>query len=504
MVVRLPVRVLLACLLVPGTALGVPPRPPPKPAAAEQPPYCLGAYADDLNALSVAARRLEQSTRYTFCVRSTAVYQCLSYDRDGNVRRRKDTVTAHGTAFAFSRVPGFTYLLTNEHVSEWPLVTEEAIDDVPPGCKRVSQTVSIVEDEKDQYDADDIPLQRVVVEHELDATILRAPARLPVIPFKLGQSAALRAGNAVQVRGFPLGAFQAINVGKVITPRDHDTERRWDHDDFVIDALLSQGNSGSPVLAVNCATRELELVGLYHAGYRAGSALNVVVGVDELRDIMTTLRPRKKRDAKPELTAAHRARVLELVQSPTQPPAAPFGAHVVGVRAGPGGALLYDVYSRDYPLSDRRLLVIEDLPSEGGFGRLGRLWFGSEHGLIEYALAELEGTDQLMVQRVLLGVRGHLVRVLQYRGLEPTAVQSRPAHERLRALERQIARGEPVRRDLARAIVDAASRYGPEADDESVPIVATTRTAPQPATPPAGPQVAGKVQPAAAPAPRSR
>ena len=32
---------------------------------------------------------------------------------------------------------------------------------------------------------------------------------------------------------------------------DHDDYGEWDHDDFVVDALLSAGNSGSPVLAVS-------------------------------------------------------------------------------------------------------------------------------------------------------------------------------------------------------------------------------------------------------------
>ena len=59
--------------------------------------------------------------------------------------------------------------------------------------------------------------------------------------------------------------------------RDRDQEQGWDHVDFVVDALLSEGNSGSPVLAASCKSRELELVGVYHAGYSlANRTLDVV------------------------------------------------------------------------------------------------------------------------------------------------------------------------------------------------------------------------------------
>ena len=111
-----------------------------------------------------------------------------------------------------------------------------------------------------------------------------------MLPYKIGKSAGLRQGNAVAVRGFPLGVMQAVSSGKVVNPYDRDQEQGWDHVDFVVDALLSEGNSGSPVLAASCKSRELELVGVYHAGYKGHGALNVVVGIDQLAEFM-----RKKR-----------------------------------------------------------------------------------------------------------------------------------------------------------------------------------------------------------------
>jgi serine protease Do len=200
-------------------------------------------------------------------------------------------------------------------------VTPDArtVDGVPAGCKRVSESLKIVDNENDAYEADDVPLTKVVADPALDAAVLRAKGALPVLPWKIGRSAALHERDAVEVRGFPLGAFHAINVGKVVSAFQHDDEGAWDHDDFVVDALLSNGNSGSPVLAASCKTGELELVGIYHAGYLLGSALNVVVGIDQLRDLMTTLKrtPRSHGDGAVALDDAARATLLRCGRAAT-------------------------------------------------------------------------------------------------------------------------------------------------------------------------------------------
>ena len=91
------------------------------------------------------------------------------------------------------------------------------------------------------------------------------------------------------------------------------------------DAQLSRGQSGSPVLAVSCATRELELVGLYHAGYREGAALNVAIGIDGLRDILTTLKPRKRNEAQHGPGEPERVQVEAALAAPVGVPFVPFG-----------------------------------------------------------------------------------------------------------------------------------------------------------------------------------
>ena len=268
-----------------------------------------------------------------------------------------------------------TYLLTNEHVASWPEVTDtlHRIDGVPEGCKRVEDKLRIVRDERDDFEPGQIPLTRVAVDPLLDAAILKAGQRLNVMPYSIGKSAGLRQGNAVGVRGFPLGVMQAVSDGKIVNPYDRDQEQGWDHVDFVVDALLSEGNSGSPVLAVSCKTRELELVGMYHAGYKGHGALNVVVGIDQLAEFMRK-KKRVPRALSPEGPPGapgigERTRIKDMLAGGTLP-LFDFGGLVVRVEDG-DDTFYYHVYGRQFPLDDRRVAVIEDLPKDGAFGEFG-------------------------------------------------------------------------------------------------------------------------------------
>ena len=102
---------------------------------------CTGEYADEGLTLSIEAREIERrpESNYSYCLRNTAVYECLSYASDGKVRRRSVTVQSHGTAFAYKTKGEDSFLLTNEHVANWPLVTDEEhpVEEVSAGCKKV-------------------------------------------------------------------------------------------------------------------------------------------------------------------------------------------------------------------------------------------------------------------------------------------------------------------------------------------------------------------------------
>jgi serine protease Do len=440
-------------------------------AATEEPSaYCSGDYADDLAQLAAQARELEQQS-YSFCVRNTATYECLSYDDGGEVRRTRRKATLHGTAFGYRHMGGDTLLMTNEHVAEWPPVTsrQHPVDGIPLGCKRVSEAIRIVDNEADSYETDDISLSRVVADPQLDAAVLRAHVALPILPWKVGRSGALRERNVVEVRGFPLGAFAATNVGKVISAHDHDDYKEWDHDDFVVDALLSSGNSGSPVLAVSCLTGEFELVGVYHAGYSEGSALNVVIAIDQLRDLMTTLKRTPRPHAEPPVALDEPARATlaqGLAAEPT--PFFPFGPFTATIRLRADGALLFELFSREFPFKTYPILVFEDLAKTGAFGELGRTWLGSARGLRTIAPADLDADGQAQLTRVADAVVRDAIAFFSWRG-GTAATASRDQFEHFARQERSLGRTVESRRDLAQTMSDLADRFAPHGSD---PVVA--------------------------------
>ena len=246
------------------------------------------------------------------------------------------------------------------------------------------------------------------------------------------------------MRGFPLGVMQAVSSGKVVNPYDRDQEQGWDHVDFVVDALLSEGNSGSPVMAASCRSRELELVGVYHAGYKGHSALNVVVGIDQLTEFM-----RKKRRIPRALTsegspgapgAAERTRIKDTLAAGTLP-LFDFGGLVV--RAEPtDGALLYHLYGRQFPLDDRRIVVIEDLAKPAAFGEMGRLWVLGPTGWREWPPGALGTDERELLGRVVDSIRLQIVHTLDYRRAlaNPGSPEDAGAAARCRARSRATCR----------------------------------------------------------------
>src|ERR1041384_292413 len=87
----------------------------PVTAMADAPTSCTGEYAEDLSALSPRARSIEAATAvYSYAVRTSATYECVSYGSDGNLRKARSIARAYGTAFGFRRDGSDTLLLTNE------------------------------------------------------------------------------------------------------------------------------------------------------------------------------------------------------------------------------------------------------------------------------------------------------------------------------------------------------------------------------------------------------
>ncbi|WP_242344695.1 trypsin-like peptidase domain-containing protein [Anaeromyxobacter terrae] len=374
----------------------------PAPAADRGAPRveCAGRYADTLSAMKAAAREREArpAADYVYCLRATAVYEQLSYGRGGKLRRQYYTKVRHGTGFAYRLRGDESLLATNHHVVDFPEVTGEGVEleGVPPGSRRVREEIRIVANEAEPDAPAQLALTPVVSDPALDVAVLSAPAKLRTLPYHTGSAADLRVGDAVLVRGFPLGAFPAANAGRVIAVGQRDLDRGWDHEDFAVDALLNLGSSGSPVLAVSCSTGEPELVGIYHAGYRGAQGLNVVIGIDQLRGLLADLRPSPREIAAREPGADPAAARAALARGPI---VMPFGGRAVRVEAS-GGVVRFSLLDASYPLSTRvELAVLDAGPSSGDSELRDALW--EQLALVvRYRRAE-EGGD---------GARSELVR----------------------------------------------------------------------------------------------
>jgi hypothetical protein len=353
---------------------------------------CTGRYADTLAAMSAAARARETrpAAEYAYCLRAKAIYEQISYGRGGKLRRQYHTKIRHGTGFAYRQRGGEWLVATSHHVVAFPEVTGDDADleGVPPGSRRVRQEVTIVGSEAEPDGPGQIPLRDVVEDEALDLAVLASRRPLAVIPYRLGRSAELRVGDAVLVRGFPLGAFPAANGGKVIGVGQRDLERGWDHEDFAVDALLNLGSSGSPVLAVSCETGEPEVVGIYHAGYRGAQGLNAVVAIDGLRGVLERLAvPARPSAAAARVPGAEPVEVRAALA--TGPIVMPFGGRAVRVeREGEG--VRFALLDSGFPLSTRVEVLILDrgAPAAGRAAELrAALW--DQLGLVlRYRAAE--------------------------------------------------------------------------------------------------------------------
>ncbi|MFO0579697.1 MAG: serine protease [Polyangia bacterium] len=432
-----------------------------------------GEYADSFQPLSEQVREFERdpANRYTYCIRATATFECLSYGTDGDIRRQQRRSVAHGTGFGFREQGGETLLLTNAHVVTWPRVTDtrSPVTDVPGGCKLVAETLQIVDNEQDDYSSDDIPLARVATDDELDAAVVKAKAKLRIIPYRIGKSASLKFGDVVVVRGFPLGAFQAYNTGKVVNPYDVDVFKDWSHVDFIIDAPLSSGNSGSPVLALSQQTGEYELVGLFHASYARANSLNAVVGIDQLRDFMLTLKRTKSAAATGDMVqnTARRAELEQALATPAFVPFFAFGPLSFLVRPS-GKSFLFEVFSRRFPLDDQRVALIVDQAGPDGAGALARVWLGNDQGYKALDLTKLAADEQRRLQTVLSRLHALAGSMLRYRQLSRKMGTGRGAQAERTGLQRVITREATGDPDLAQALQDLAEQFGPHPTDPTL------------------------------------
>src|SRR5438067_941912 len=425
-------------------AKGKPAKPPAKPAAQPaHPPLCSGDYADALPPEKASSILDTAKQPFVFAIRNTATYEHVYYGRDGKLRRAYLRSLVHGTGFGYRIVNGETQLVTNEHVASQPDVTDEehAVEGVPTGSKKVREQLKIVRDENDDYEPGHVALVKLMADPQADIAVLKAKKQLPLMSWRIGRSASLRPGNLVYVRGFPLGAFAALNTGKVLNPMTVDSEKGWNHTDFVVDALLNSGNSGSPVFAVSCRTAEPELVGVYHAGYTDAAALNAVVAIDQLRDELDTLHVPKRDPAglHSEITAQDRDRLVkQLFGEPTRSLTFPFAARSVVATLVDPQTLRFGILNEDFPLTNSESMALVD-HNHNGFGTLDGIAVSVDGQVTEAPAQALdqdvrEHFDRLYdsLWRQVLGVVDYRARLASGRMNADAFADAQAARQRIR------------------------------------------------------------------------
>jgi hypothetical protein len=317
-----------------------------------------------------------------------------------------------------------------------------------------------VDNESDDYAPDDIPLTRVVEDPALDAAILKAKAALRVMPYRIGRSSQLRVGDAVTVQGFPLGVFRAVTHGQVINPVDHDHQGDWEHDDFIVDAALSSGNSGSPVLAVSKRTGEYELVGLFHAAYESGHGLEAVIGIDQLRDLMVTLkRPGHSGDVDHRSGPEQRAEFVAAVSRADFVPYFKLGGLTVGVRQV-GDLLVYEVFSGTFPTDSQREALLVEAPAPAMFGQLQAVWSEDSGQYSVHTPDQLDADSRARLGDFMRRLHEVASSTVRLRALRLQARASRQAQQDLDQELRASSRRAVGDADLVQSFLDANAHMG--------------------------------------------
>lgn len=456
-------RALLIALAIAPAVLAAKgkPRTAPKPAVEPPPPLCDGDYADALPVDKANAILDSSREPFVFAIRNIATYEHVYYGRDGKLRRAYLRSIVHGTGFGYRIVGGETHIVTNDHVASQAEVTDEehAIEGVPVGSKKVREQLKIVRDENDDYEPGHVPLQRLLSDPQADIAVLKAKKQLGVMPYRIGHSAALRPGNLVQARGFPLGAFQALNTGKVLNPMTLDTERGWNHSDFVVDALLNSGSSGSPVFAISCRSAQPELVGVYHAAYTDAAALNAVVAIDQLREELETLKVVKREAAGVhDLTAQDRERFMKrLFEEPTRSLTFPFaGRSVVATLADPH-TLRFGILDDDFPLTVHESMALIDRV-QNGLGSLDAVAVAVDGIPTEVPARALEADIREHFDRLYESLWRQVLGVVDYRARTSGRHLTADAFAEAQAARQRLLKRAPEQKEILNICVFEADR----------------------------------------------
>ncbi|MCX7943614.1 MAG: serine protease [Deltaproteobacteria bacterium] len=405
---------------------------------------CSGRYADSPDFLKREILEFEKSQKsnYAVCIRNTTTYEQIFYSEDGKINKRLIKYVIHGTAFPIERKGDTVYFLTNEHVANQPFVTNESnkLEGVPFGAKKIAESIKIVQNEDDTFEKNFITLKITAIAPELDAAILEGKVNMDPIPYKFGLSSELKTGNFVMIKGFPLGIFNVSNTGKVINVNLEDNDGEWHHKDFVIDAQLNTGQSGSPVFAINCETGEYELVGLYHAFYPEGKGLNLAVGIDELVDFIKSKKsiiPNPQKDLS-FLNTQEQFKIISYLLDPKNLKLFQFGDNLLNVSLSKDRTVTIDIYTERFPTYTVPAFSLIDRHIKG-YGDVDELIiyrsFSRKEVIYNWEFSEeLKKTLNEVYREIWLQIK----RTIEYRNIVPIGSESEDYNKSMQSRYNEI------------------------------------------------------------------
>jgi hypothetical protein len=180
---------------------------------------------------------------------------------------------------------------------------------------------------------------------------------------------------------------------------------------------------------------------------------------------MTKLKrtPRVQSAEAQPLDANDRARLFEAARV-LRAPFFPVGTNAAAVRTRPDGTLVFELYSRNFPLNATPIVVVEDVPAVAPafFGDMGQIWFGGPLGLKLYSRVDLDAETLTQVGRMLDAFRRDGIATFAYRQAAREGTTSRQRFEEATRIWRTFTKNAAARRDLTQLASELADRYAPK------------------------------------------
>ncbi|MBW2964238.1 S1C family serine protease [Candidatus Woesearchaeota archaeon] len=227
---------------------------------------------------------LEEIAKSVHCIRQTVEYRKAGAAPGSPT----ETKTWFGTAFAYTKRDGYTYLVTNHHVVDSP--KEIPILKIMPGVLtidnyvKVSEKLELVDDRHDTKKEDDIAVEKVDSTKVPDAAVIRTRSNLYVASSYIRDDTIRpKRWEDAYVVGFPAAMFQNGTKGIVSQPG-----YAWPKEGIVdvLDLHVLGGNSGSPYFIRR--GNDLYWGGIIEAHMGGnGSALTIGVPLREFSGMLT-------------------------------------------------------------------------------------------------------------------------------------------------------------------------------------------------------------------------